>query len=82
MFGHGAQDVRDAAKIMRTTGFRRLPVLDEQEQVVGLLSVDDLCGNMSDRIRRIIGKIEWTEGEANPRYRHIAGLPAGIGLST
>ena len=44
------QDVCDAVKIMCTTGFRRLPVLDEQEQVVGLLSVDDLCWKIPDRI--------------------------------
>jgi len=42
------QDVHDAVQIMRTNGFRRLPVLDEQEQVVGLLSVDDLCWNIPD----------------------------------
>jgi CBS domain-containing protein len=44
------QDVRDAVKIMCTNGFRRLPVLDEQEQVVGLLSVDDLCWKIPDRV--------------------------------
>lgn len=44
------QDVRDAVKIIRTTGFRRLPVLDEQEQVIGLLSVDDLCWKIPDHI--------------------------------
>jgi predicted transcriptional regulator len=43
------QDLHDAVKIMRTNGFRRLPVLDEQEQVVGLLSVDDLCWKVPDR---------------------------------
>jgi CBS domain-containing protein len=44
------QDVRDAVKIMCTNGFRRLPVLDKQEQVVGLLSVDDLCWKIPDRV--------------------------------
>jgi CBS domain-containing protein len=44
------QDIRDAAEIMRAKALRRLPVLDQQKKVVGLLSVDDLCGSIPDHV--------------------------------
>ena len=35
---------------MRTKALRRLPVLDRQKMVVGLLSVDDLCEAIPDAL--------------------------------
>jgi CBS domain-containing protein len=42
------QDAREAAEIMRAKALRRLPVLDRQRWVVGLISVDDLYGSIPD----------------------------------
>jgi CBS domain-containing protein len=44
--------VRDAITIMRDQGVRRLPVVDDAQRLVGLLSADDLldllAGEISD----------------------------------
>ena len=40
------QTALEAAEIIRSRGLRRLPVLDGEKTVVGLISLDDLCGKM------------------------------------
>ncbi|MBN8905164.1 MAG: CBS domain-containing protein, partial [Rhodospirillales bacterium] len=44
------QDGEAAAEIMRRKRVRRLPVLDRREHLVGLVSLDDLCGRIPDAV--------------------------------
>jgi CBS domain-containing protein len=37
------QDCKEAARLMRNNGVRRLPVVNRQQAAVGILSVDDLA---------------------------------------
>ncbi len=39
--------LREAAKIMRDRKIHRLPVLDDSEQIVGILSLSDIIRNMA-----------------------------------
>lgn len=43
-------DGEAAAEIMREGRIRRLPVLDRSQHLVGLLSLDDLCGRIPDAV--------------------------------
>ena len=44
------QTALEAAEIIRSRGLRRLPVLDGEKTVVGLISLDDLCGMIPDNV--------------------------------
>jgi predicted transcriptional regulator len=44
-------EVADAARIMRETGMRRLPVVDKEGSLVGLLSIDDLACESQRNLR-------------------------------
>ena len=53
---HPDDDVRDALRTMATQEVSRLPVVDDVDQLVGILSIDDIvfragggCSNLSDR---------------------------------
>ena len=51
--------VRDGASIvacldiMRTVGARRLPVVDAQDAIVGVVSIDDILGRLAEEARLI-----------------------------
>ena len=47
----------DAIKVMRTKGIRRLPVVDSQENLVGILAVDDVLGLISEQLSDLVGLI-------------------------
>src|SRR5580765_5516446 len=42
------ESLREAEMVMRGRGVRRLPVLDDQRRVIGLLSCNDLCRWVDD----------------------------------
>jgi CBS domain-containing protein len=44
------QDVRDAARIMEQQQIRRLPVLNREKQLVGILSLGDVANMGDDRL--------------------------------
>ena len=44
------QDVRDAAKIMREQQIRRLPVLDREKRLVGIVSLGDIATTGQDQL--------------------------------
>jgi len=49
------QDVKDAAEMMEKNRIRRLPILDHQQRVVGIISLGDLAlraqdSNMANRV--------------------------------
>lgn len=45
--------IEDALALMAAAGVRRLPVIDEDERVIGILSVDDVLGLLSEEIATI-----------------------------
>jgi CBS domain-containing protein len=47
----------DAIKVMRTKGIRRLPVVDAQGSLVGILAVDDILGLISEQLSDLVGLI-------------------------
>ncbi|MEJ2206874.1 MAG: CBS domain-containing protein [Gemmatimonadota bacterium] len=42
------ESLRDAEKAMRARGVRRLPVIDEERRVIGVLSCNDICRWVDD----------------------------------
>lgn len=48
-----ATPIEDALALMAAAGVRRLPVVDEDERVIGILSVDDVLGLLSEEIATI-----------------------------
>jgi CBS domain-containing protein len=52
----GTQDVFDAVAIMREQGVRRLPVLDEQGSLAGIIAADDIWIALSNQLK-ILGEI-------------------------
>ena len=54
---HPGDDIREAHALMREKGVRRLPVVDDEERLVGVLSLSDLAleafgGRGEARVRR------------------------------
>jgi CBS domain-containing protein len=47
----------DAIKVMRTKGIRRLPVVDSQANLVGILAVDDILGLIAEQLSDLVGLI-------------------------
>lgn len=45
--------IEDALHIMRSGQFRRLPVVDKSDRLVGLLSLDDILGLLTEEFREI-----------------------------
>lgn len=43
-------DLMDTVKIMRARGIRRLPVIDDDNELAGILSVDDLLDLFSEQL--------------------------------
>jgi CBS domain-containing protein len=47
----------DATKVMRAKGIRRLPVVDAQGGLVGILAADDILGLILEQMADLIGLI-------------------------
>jgi len=50
VFCRDSEDVEDAVRIMEQKKIRRLPVLDENKRLVGMLSLGDVCHGASQEI--------------------------------
>ena len=55
--------IEDAIGVMRTGPFRRLPVVDDDRQLVGLLSLDDVLSLLAEEFSQI-GRMVEREGPA------------------
>ncbi|MDX6759749.1 MULTISPECIES: CBS domain-containing protein [Streptomyces] len=73
-----AQDVHAAYRTFRTSGVRRLPVLDGQ-RVVGMLTVDDLLMDVFRRVADLLGPVAWSVLEEPPGPRDEIGARAPAG---
>lgn len=54
---HEGTKLLDATKVMRTKGIRRLPVVDSQGNLVGILAVDDILGLILEQLSDLVGLI-------------------------
>lgn len=77
-------EIADAASIMRKTGVSRLPVVDKDGSLIGLLSLDDLgCesqrtlrGGTNRELAGLIGDVYGAICSMRCRRRHSADPPA------
>jgi CBS domain-containing protein len=53
-------DIYGAYQSFRRSGVRRLPVLDDDGLVVGLLTIDDLFLDVFQRLADVLGPVAWT----------------------
>ncbi|MCX4510660.1 CBS domain-containing protein [Streptomyces sp. NBC_01619] len=53
-------DIRTAYRTFRRSGVRRLPVMDENGHVAGLLTIDDLFLDVFQRLADVLGPVAWT----------------------
>src|SRR5204862_204356 len=51
-------DIHDAICLMRLGGFRRLAVVDEREEIVGMLSLDDVIQAMASDLVSVASLIQ------------------------
>jgi CBS domain-containing protein len=59
-------DLLDTLKLMRTHGVRRVPVVDAQQALVGILAVDDVVELLAEELNdlaRLIGREQTRERE-------------------
>ena len=57
---HESEPMENALSIMRSVPCRRLPVVDDQDQLIGIVSLDDILGVLSEEFREI-GTLLWNE---------------------
>ncbi|MGW7363497.1 CBS domain-containing protein [Streptomyces sp. NPDC054841] len=53
-------DIQTAYRTFRRSGVRRLPVMDENGHVAGLLTIDDLFLDVFQRLADVLGPVAWT----------------------
>ena len=46
-------DLADALEIMATNAIRRIAVIDEDNEIVGILSIDDVIGVLADELKKV-----------------------------
>lgn len=54
---HENTKLLDATKVMRKKGIRRLPVINVQGNLVGILTVDDILGLIMEQLSDLVGLI-------------------------
>jgi CBS domain-containing protein len=68
------QDVSEAAKIMRERQIRRLPIVDRDRSLVGIVSLGDLAVDTGDE--KMSGRVlEDVSAPARPRHRGTTPNP-------
>ena len=53
---HGARDI--SLLLMKDGGFRRLPVVDDRQHLLGVLSLDDLVRTLAAELWRVVGVLD------------------------
>lgn len=54
---HEETELMDAIKLLRGKGVRRAPVVDEEEDLIGILTVDDILALVAEQLVDITGLI-------------------------
>ncbi len=50
-----SDDLLDTIKVMRSKGVRRVPVIAQDESLVGIVSVDDIIDILSEQLSDVVG---------------------------
>ena len=50
-----SDDLFDTIKMMRSKGVRRVPVLANDESLVGIISVDDIIDLLAEQLNDVVG---------------------------
>jgi len=66
---HEGTKLLDATKVMRTKGIRRLPVVNTQGSLVGILAVDDILGLIMEQLSDLVGLIVKEQLQENTRRK-------------
>jgi len=66
---HEDAKLLDATKVMRTKGIRRLPVVNTQGSLVGILAVDDILGLIMEQLSDLVGLIVKEQLQENTRRK-------------
>jgi predicted transcriptional regulator len=56
-------DIARVCQVMENAGVRRVPVVDSDQRLLGIISMKDLAGNANDTV---VGSIESSIVEKNP----------------
>lgn len=62
-----ADSVLDVLAVMRQRGVRRVPVIDAQGVLIGILAIDDVLGVLAEQMRAVVAVIE--SGSSKERQR-------------
>jgi CBS domain-containing protein len=46
-------DLADALEMMATNAIRRIPVIDENDEIVGILSIDDVISVIAEELKKV-----------------------------
>jgi len=69
---HEETPIEDAIQVMRVGPFRRLPVVDRQGKLAGMLSIDDVLELLSEEFREIGQLLKAERPEALARAERMA----------
>lgn len=70
---HEAEPLTDALALMQRFEVRRMPVVDEQGRLMGLLALDDLIDFLSNHIRFLSGLVaEPRDGRGQHHVSHVS----------
>jgi Mg/Co/Ni transporter MgtE len=70
-------DIHEAYRTFRTAGIRRLPVLDGEQRIVGVLTVDDVLIDVFQRFADLLGPVAWSVLEEPPGPPTVGTPPLG-----
>ncbi len=72
---HEGDDIFDAVRLMRSRGVRRLPVLDRERRLVGILAMDDMIDILVDELGGVVKTISrGADREARTRSSKVGRM--------
>ena len=81
LVGHPDQHLDEAARLMRARGVRRIPVVDEDRRLVGIVTVEDLAsrGDKPEQAARTIAGTAHDDGGSEEQNLHVHDTGAASG---
>ena len=66
---HGGDELLDVLELMRHRGIRRVPVVDAQSSLIGIVTTDDLIGALSEHVLTLARSLLSEDALERKRYR-------------